>query len=71
MVRYPAIKRFIFSNAPKGALRLTQFPVQLVRGLFPLEKGARHEADQSPPAREEIKNGQGRISTLAYPLKEC
>ena len=57
MVRFPAIKRFIFSNAPKRALRLTQLPVQLVPGLFPLEKGAKHEADQSPPAREEVKNG--------------
>jgi len=57
MVRFPTIKRFIFSNAPKRALRLTQLPVQLVPELLPLEKGARHETDQSPLAREEVKNG--------------
>jgi len=57
MVRFPATKRFIFSNAPKRAQRLTQLPVQLVPGLFPSENGARNEADQSPPAREEVKNG--------------
>jgi hypothetical protein len=59
-------KIFLFCTASRPALGSTQPPMQWVQeGLSLGVKWARHEADHSPPANAEVKNG-GTVSLLLF-----
>jgi hypothetical protein len=63
-------KIFLFPIASRPALGPTQPPMQWVQGaLSPGVKLARREADHSPPANAEVKNG-GTISPLPFTAED-